>query len=135
MMDFLKQWITKHEGLILKPYRCTAGKLTIGVGRNIEDNGISRAEAELLLENDIRNAVKDLERFEWYVDQPTHVKYALINLRFNIGMPRLLGFKKMIKALEDKDYTLAAKEALDSKWAKQVGRRATDVAMMMRNEK
>ena len=50
----LKDMLIRHEGLKLKPYLCTAGKLTIGVGRNIQDRGITYQEAMMLLENDIR---------------------------------------------------------------------------------
>jgi len=128
----LLDWIKKHEGLRLYPYKCTADKLTIGFGRNLQDNGISQQEAELLLENDIQNTIKELEHFEWYNNQPDNVQFALINMCFNLGLTRLLTFKRMIAALEERDYTKASIEALDSRWAKQVKGRATDVACLMR---
>ena len=58
LMNRIKAQLVRHEGLRLKPYRCTAGKLTIGIGRNLDDCGISQTEAYLLLENDIRNCEK-----------------------------------------------------------------------------
>lgn len=128
----LKTWIKSHEGFSSKPYICSAGKLTIGFGRNIQDNGISFNEAELMLDNDINTAEKELLKYDWYFNSPPNIKDALINMCFNMGITRLLGFKKMITAIEKKDYTNAAIESLDSKWAKQVGNRAKDIAIMIR---
>jgi lysozyme len=128
----IKDWIKRHEGFNSHPYFDSVGKLTIGWGRNIEDNGISKEEADILFENDFNSAVNDLMRFDWWVMQPKGVQDALINMRFNLGLHRLLGFTKMIKALQEKNYGKAAQEALDSRWAKQVGDRAKDVALMIR---
>ncbi|HWI49080.1 MAG TPA: glycoside hydrolase family protein [Rummeliibacillus sp.] len=128
----IKDWIKRHEGFNSHPYFDSVGKLTIGWGRNIEDNGISKEEADALFENDFDAAVNDLMRFDWWVMQPKSVQDALINMRFNLGLHRLLGFTKMIQALQEKNYSKAAQEALDSRWAKQVGDRAKDVALMIR---
>lgn len=114
------------------PYTDTVGKLTIGWGRNLEENGISQEEADYLFDNDIAICEKELSKCKWYVDQPEGVQAALLNMCFNLGLPRLKGFKRMISALKEKNYTQAAIEALDSKWAKQVGQRAKDVAVMLR---
>ncbi len=54
LLERIKEQLVRHEGLGLKPYRCPAGKLTIGYGRNLDDTGISKAEAYELLSNDIR---------------------------------------------------------------------------------
>jgi lysozyme len=128
----LKNWLRHDEGFETMPFVCSAGKLTIGYGRNLQDNGISKDEAELMLENDMKRTEKDLLSCQFYLDAPPAVKDALFNMCFNLGLPRLLGFKKMIQAIKDKDYTKAALEALDSKWAVQVKGRAKDVAVMMR---
>ena len=132
-MNKLIEQLKRHEGLKLKPYKCPAGKLTIGYGRNIEDNGISLYEAEEMLENDIYACDKELLKFEWYskIDE-TARKAVLINMCFNLGLPRLLKFVNMINALSVYDYGLAAKEMLDSKWADQVGDRAVELAMQMK---
>jgi lysozyme len=130
--DRLKRWIKTHEGFNNMPYKDSVGKLTIGWGRNIEDMGITKEEAEIMLENDINRCIESLQGFKWYKMSPDSVKYALINMCFNMGISRLLLFKKMIEALLEKNYTKAAMEALNSKWAEQVGRRATDVAVMIR---
>jgi lysozyme len=133
-MQDLQQWIKTCEGLDLNSYVDTNGHLTIGWGRNLE-NGIRLNEAELMFQNDLQQAIRSLENFNWYNKQPTGVKNALINMNFNLGIHKLLGFKNMIMALEDLDYTKAAQEALNSKWASQVGTRAKDVALMIREGK
>lgn len=129
-MDDLKGWLKVHEGLKLKPYRCTSNKLSIGYGRNLEDKGLTKEEADYLLSNDIEECKRHLSVYKWYLDQPESVQCALINMCF-MGIKRLLGFKKMIAALERKDYTKAALEALDSKWSGQVGKRAQDIALII----
>lgn len=128
----LMNWISTHEGYNNHPYIDSVGKLTIGYGRNLADNGISHEEAELMLSNDVIRCIEELSHYPWYQDKPSHVQDALVNMCFNLGINRLLGFKKMLQALLNKDYTKAALEALDSKWALQVGQRAKDVALMMR---
>lgn len=128
----LKGWIKNHENCKLRLYTDTEEKLTIGWGRNIQDNGISQAEADFMFDNDFARCQKELAQYSWYVDQPQNVKDALMNMNFNLGISRLLGFKKMITALVAKDYTKAAIEALNSKWSQQVGQRAKDVALMIR---
>lgn len=113
-------------------YTDSVGKLTIGWGRELQDNGISQAEADFMFDNDFARCQKELAQYSWYLDQPQNVKDALMNMNFNLGITKLLEFKKMITALVNKDYTKAAMEALNSKWAKQVGQRAKDVALMIR---
>lgn len=131
----LKKWIKHHEGYRNKPYLCTGNKITIAYGRNLQDNGISQDEGDLMLENDMNRVEKELLAKAWYVNAPSNVKDALFNMCFNLGMPRLLGFRKMIAAIIAQDYTKASIEALDSLWAKQVGQRAKDVALMIRQGK
>ena len=131
----LEEWIKHCEGYRSHPYLDTVKKVTIGYGRNIDDNGISQQEAEMMLRNDIARCKTELAPYPWYVNQPAGVQMALVNMCFNLGIGRLLGFRKMIMALTVKDYANAALEALDSKWATQVGQRAKDVAVMIREGK
>jgi lysozyme len=131
----LIDWIKHHEGYRQYVYECTEGVKTVAIGRNLETVGISPEEAEYLLNNDVKRCVNQLERYIWFTNQPRGVKDALINMCFNLGITRLLNFKKMISALAMKDYTQAAKEALDSRWARQVGQRSKDVACMIREGK
>lgn len=128
----LKSWLRYDEGYDDRPYICTAGRLTIGWGRNLEDDGISLDEGNLMLENDMKRTDKDLRTCQWYLGAPNSVQDALFNMCFNLGLPRLLGFKKMIQAIEDKNYTKAAFEALNSKWAIQLPNRAKEVSVMIR---
>ena len=129
----LQERIIEHEGLRLKPYRCSAGKLTIGVGRNLDDNGISKDEAMLMLQNDIELCRKDCyNSFHWYGEMDEVRKGVLLEMCFNLGISRLKGFKKMIKACELKNYTLASQEMLSSRWASQVGQRAKKLAEIMK---
>jgi len=125
--------LVRDEGLKLEIYKCTAGKLTIGVGRNIEDRGITTSEARLLLANDVDIISDELTtKFAWWVSMPEPAQRALANMAFNLGVPRLSQFKNMLAALEKGDYNLAAKEALNSNWAKQVGDRANRIAKVFR---
>ncbi len=126
----------KHdEGLRLKPYIDTVGKTTIGYGRNLDDRGISGHEAIILLEHDFIDAVTEVNvQFPWSRDLSPAQRRGLVNMCFNLGLPRLLGFKRMLAALQAGDGDRAADEALDSKWARQVGARARRVAALYRKE-
>jgi len=125
--------IKRHEGVRLKPYHDTVGKLTIGVGRNLDDNGISEREAEYLLANDIEVALADCHSlFTDFDDFSPARQSALVSMALNLGKPRLSGFKKMIEAVNLGRWDEAAAQALDSRWASQVGVRATEIAEALR---
>lgn len=129
----LRRMLIVHEGLRLKPYRCPAGYLTIGVGRNLEARGISREEAMVLLESDIAEAEAAARGFFPAFDRFEEPRQAvLVDMAFNLGAVRLGGFRRFRAALERGDFEQAAREMLDSKWAKQVGPRARRLAEMMR---
>lgn len=129
--NLLIEQLMRHEGIRLRPYRCTAGKLTIGVGRNLEDVGISRAEAEELLQHDIDRILREARQLPVYEDLDHIRQNVLMNMLFNLGLSRLLQFKRMFEALRIGSYTKAAAEMLDSRWAEQVGDRAKELAKMM----
>ena len=133
------QQLLEHEGLKLKPYRCPAGKLTIGVGRNLEERGISEEEALYLLNNDISECIKDLQKIftdvESFATLPENVQKVLIDMRFNLGASGFRDFKKMIKAVKDRDFSRAALEMQDSKWFEQVGNRGSVLVKMMQVKK
>jgi len=121
------------EGLRLRPYRCTAGKLTIGVGRNLEDRGITEAEALLLLDNDIADFWGELVKARsWVLTAPEPVQEALLNMTFNLGVNGLLGFKQTLALMQTEQYAAAASAMLASKWARQVGKRAERLARQVR---
>lgn len=131
MLGRLSDQLKRHEGVELKPYVCPAGYLTIGVGRNIQDNGISMEEAEILLLNDIDRCWMQAKTLPGWDSMNEARRAVLVNMVFNMGLPRVQGFKKMLAALEDEDYAAATREMLDSRWARQVGDRATELAEQM----
>ncbi|WP_163372863.1 glycoside hydrolase family protein [Endozoicomonas acroporae] len=125
--------IKEHEGLRLKPYRCTAGKLTIGYGHNLDDNGITEDQAERMLIEDVANVEKELVRnIPWFAELDIVRQSILIDMAFNLGWPRLSKFKKTLAYIKSGEYNEAAMEMLDSVWANQVGERAIRLAEMMR---
>jgi len=122
-----RELIIKHEDKKLYPYKDTVGKLTIGVGHNLDDNGISNATAEFILAEDINTAEDELvDVFPKFDTYPDEVKMVMTDMMFNMGYHRFVGFKKMIKAVKAGDYKLASVEARDSKWCKQVGSRCKE---------
>lgn len=128
----LKAQLVAHEGLRLKPYRCTAGRLTIGCGRNLEDRGLTAAEAMFLLQNDIAEIDLALARaLPWFDRLDVVRRRALIDLGF-MGVGKLLRFTRMLAALERGDWVEAKRECLDSKWARDVGpTRSQTIAEML----
>ena len=121
-----------HEGLELKPYHCTADKLTIGVGRNIQDRGITEDEARYLLKNDIKIVEDELLTRQPVVAGLDSVRQrVLVDMGFNLGLPILMKFQNMWSAIEEEDYHEAARQMMDSRWASQVGRRAERLAQAM----
>ena len=137
LMNRIKAQLVRHEGLKLKPYRCTAGRLTIGIGRNLDDRGISQKEAYAMLDRDIQ----DCE--QWLIDEIPEVynkldevrQSVLLNMCFNLGIKGLLEFKNTLAYIGAGDWERAANAMLASKWAKQVGMRAIELSEMMRKGK
>ena len=129
--EFLER-LEKHEGLRLKCYRCTAGKLTIGIGRNLDDVGISEEEARYLLNNDVERAEKELlKSFPWVSKIGKRRYYVLVEMVFNLGISRFKQFKNMLAACERGDWDKAAEQALNSAWHIQVGKRAETLAKVL----
>lgn len=132
MIDSMKKQLVAHEGVRLKPYECTAGKLTIGIGRNLEDVGISREEAYMMFDNDVARVEEELiAKYSWFSNLSPVRQGVVIDMAFNMGIKRFSRFRKAIAAISAGDYILAAKEMLDSNWAVQVGKRATTLAKQM----
>lgn len=121
-----------HEGERLKPYRCTAGKLTIGVGRNLEDRGITAEESAYLLANDISREERELLRaLPWVASLDEVRQRVLLDMSFNLGLVGLLTFENTLATIRAGDYSKAAAMMLDSRWARQVGQRAQRLSRMM----
>lgn len=131
MLGKLEETLIRHEGLRLHPYRDTGGKLHIGVGRNLDDVGITKAEAMTMLQNDIYLAKLDAGNLEGFLALDEVRRDILVMMVFNMGIDRLLTFKKFLYAVEKQNYTLAAREMLQSAWATQVGQRAIEMSHMM----
>ncbi|MFC7515107.1 glycoside hydrolase family protein [Herbaspirillum sp. GCM10030257] len=124
------------EALKLKPYHCTAGKLTIGIGRNLDDVGISADEARYLLKNDIDRVCTQLDAaLPWWRTMSERRQRVLANMCFNMGIGNstrgLLSFRNTLASMQRGDYKAAAKGMRDSAWAKQVGARSERLAKMM----
>lgn len=132
MPDY-KTRLIEDEGLRLKVYKCTGDKYTIGVGRNLEDKGITEAEAMYLLDNDIRDAVADsrqlVRSFDLLSDDR---KIVIVSMVFQMGKNGVSKFRNMLKAIEMKEFGIAANEMLESRWARQTSNRAKRLAEMMK---
>ena len=131
-LDALRQQLINHEGMRLFPYVDTVGKTSIGAGRNLTDRGISHAEARVLLDNDINHALDDLTVFPWFSLLDAVRQRVFVDLCFNMGLNRLMGFEKMLAASVAGQWETAATELLNSRYAQQVGDRAVRLATMLR---
>lgn len=169
-----RKQLIEDEGLMLKPYKCTGGKITIGFGRNLQDNplsiceiqdllyarphinsrekdvgeirdmllkdfyisGITRGEAMMLLDNDIKRIGDELtRRLPWYSAAPKEVRGILLNMAFNLGVGGLLGFKQTLPLIEAGFYEAAADNLQKSRWAVQVPNRAGRLIERLKNIK
>ena len=134
-MTELQQMLLRHEGKRNKPYTDSVGKLTIGIGRNLDDKGLSDDEIFHLLNNDIADAIEDVRHCFSCYDQISEArKMVLVSMAFNLGRTRLAKFVRFIGAVHLGRWEEAAEEMLDSAWAKQVGDRAVTLATMMRDD-
>lgn len=132
----LKEQLILDEGMRLHPYDDTVGKMSIGVGRNLTDVGISKDEAMILLDNDINTAINSLDKsLTWWRTMNDVRQNVLVNMCFNMGVMGLMKFKKALTAMEAGDYDTAANEMEDSAWYTQVGARAHRLCSLMRNGK
>ena len=132
-MSKLIETLRRHEGVKNTLYKCTSDKWTIGVGRNLEDVGLSEEEIDFLLLNDIVRTKELMDDYiPWHSDLDEIRQEALINFVFNVGIGTTMKFKNAMAALEEHDYDTAATEMLDSNWAKQVGSRAIEITQMIK---
>ena len=132
MITNLKDQLLRDEELRLKPYTDSVGKLTIGVGRNLTDKGISLQEAQLMRDNDIADATADLQTaLPWTATLDDVRLGAMRNMTFNLGIGGLLEFHDFLGKMQRGDFPGAAGAMLDSLWARQVGARATRLSMQI----
>lgn len=138
----LTKELERDEGVRLKPYKDTVGKLSIGVGRNLSDKGISLEEAHVLLTNDVKEHIALLDKYlPWWRQMNEVRQRALANMAFNLGVGpspeqpkgKLLTFKNTLAAMARGDYESAARGMKASLWARQVGERAKRLVEMMKS--
>ena len=142
LTDFIKNQgkgiaqLKRHEGVRLDLYKCTAGANKIGYGRNLDANGISQDEADLMLNNDIEKFKKAVrENIDFFGKLNKARQWVLINMAFNMGIQGLLKFKNTMAAIENGNYKGAADQMLLSKWAAQVKSRAVELSKQMETGK
>jgi lysozyme len=129
MITSIQDQLLRDEGMRLRPYRDSVGKLTIGIGRNLDDVGISEAEAVMLLENDLGSARRGLQTALPWTAELDEVRFgALLNMCFNLGLVGLLKFTHFLASLQAGDWKMASLSMLNSMWAGQVGVRAQRLA-------
>lgn len=125
--------IKYHEKYRRFPYRCTAGKLTIGYGWNLDDNGITVEQATYILDQQVRAVRVTLSAEPYWINLGAVRQAVITDMAFNLGWPKFALFKRMRAALDARDYKLAASEMMDSNWYKQVGTRSKRLVGMMRS--
>ena len=121
-LDNLKEMIIKHEGHEARVYKCPNGFDTIGYGFAIKDLFMDKELADFILDKKIRELLAKIEANDdwdqWFWDKPQNVKEVLINMIYQIGFSGVKKFKKTIRYIKEDNFSLAAEEMLDSKWAR-----------------
>tara|TARA_R100000234_G_C4973341_1_gene167340 strand:+ start:75 stop:512 length:438 start_codon:yes stop_codon:yes gene_type:complete len=134
-VEKLKDQLILHEGLELRSYKCSAGFVTLGVGRNVEELGITVEEARYLLDNDILRVSKELDNnIPWWRDLSEVRQRVFLDMCFNLGISRFLQFQKTLGHAKAGNFKDCADEMLNSKWASDVGTRATRLSEAMIND-
>ena len=132
-MERLKRDITRREGLRLHVYDDHLGNPTIGVGRLLS-RGITETTAMQMLEEDIFIVLNELkQKLPWFDEMPERVQEALVDLGFNLGVPRLMKFELTLGFLQKRKFVDAAEELLNSRYATQVPNRALEIAKVIAN--
>jgi lysozyme len=130
--ESIEELLTLHEGVRRFPYHCTAGKLTIGIGFNLDDVGLYPEEINFILRNRIERTEQEVERvFPWYNELDDVRKAVIVDMAYNMGIATLSQFKRTLGSVRDGNYALAAEQMLQSKWARQVKGRAVRLSKMM----
>jgi lysozyme len=144
-MESINEMLIEHEdlrqfvyddatGLPIVKGTLVKGNPTIGVGRNLVGRGITKEEALYLLNNDIKSFTEELTRaIPWFASQPEEIRNVLIDMGFNMGVGKLLGFKNTLELIHQGNYKRASVEMLKSTWAKQVGNRAVELSNILKS--
>jgi lysozyme len=131
-IDELKAMLRKHEGVRSKPYHDVVGRITVGVGRNLDAKPLKDAEIEFLLSGDVADCLADCAKLPWFSALSEGRQLVVADMVYNLGLAGFSMFHRMIDAVLVADYDRAASEMLASKWAMQTGQRSIDLAQMMR---
>lgn len=128
MKEELVKQLRRDEGERLSAYQDHLGYWTLGVGRLIDarkGGGITPEESAYLLSNDIDRCIESLEtQLSWFKDLDEVRKAVLVNMRFQLGLKGLLGFKNTLEMIRKGQYQEAAEGMLQSLWAQQTPQRA-----------
>ena len=132
MPDFNKlvERILENEGFKSKPYQCSEGVWTIGHGITY----LTEEESKRIVADRIAEKHLGLGgTVDWYNDLPPEVQGVILEMTFQMGTSGMLLFKKMIKAMQDKDWKQASAEMKDSKWYRQTPNRCERLAEIVSN--
>lgn len=138
--------LEKHEGRKHKPYRCTGGKRTIGIGHNFDDNPLPPHIADYLkkngqitddmvdelLETDILHATADCcVLFPGFDSFSERRKMALVDFVFQLGFNRARKFIHSIACINIGRWEKAGEQMRKSAWAEQTPNRAMEIISMI----
>ncbi|KKL99297.1 hypothetical protein LCGC14_1815790 [marine sediment metagenome] len=129
--DHVKRAEAPNGEAMLFPYEDSVGLITIGWGRNLDGKGLSLKECQLLFDNDLQDVFRDCATLPFWDHIDGVRQMVVMDMVFNLGLTRFLKFKNLNRALTIQDYVRAAHEMLDSKWYRQVGRRAEKLRQIM----
>ena len=135
-IEALREQLKVDEGVKYEIYKDHLGYPTFGIGHLIteddpehgEPNGteISEDRVNEVFESDVAKFVSEAKILFPDLDElPDVAQQVIVNMAFNMGRPRLSKFKNFIAGVNDRDWVRAAEEMMDSRWADQVGARAT----------
>ncbi len=128
----LKKMLIEHEGIKYAPYKCTAGKTTIGIGHNLDDKGVSKAVVNLMYEEDVEEVLLDLNAiFNDFYALPEQTQLVLADMRFQLGGGGFRSFKLMIRAVKNRDWPGMIVQMKNSTWYSQTPRRVNDLIGMI----
>ena len=134
-IDKLREQLKIDEGVKYEIYRDHLGYLTFGIGHLITEKDpeygqpvkteVSADRVNEVFNADVQKYINETKKvFSDLESKPEAIQLVLVNMCFNLGAPRLSNFKKFIAAINDQQWSEAAVEMMDSRWAKQVGPRA-----------
>ena len=148
--EIIQKELIDEEGLKLTSYKCTSGRVTIGIGHNcaakptipligkhIHKVGqrITKEDADILFQHDLDEVTRQLDKYlPWWKDCPDFVQYVLISLVFNMGIYGVLEFRITLGYMHKHDWKNAAYHLKSSKWYNQVGRRGPKLCNILLGE-